>query len=256
MIELKTIAARALPLVDLTDLTDTCTDAAIRELCAKAMTPAGPVAAVCVFPAFVALSKACLKGSAVKVATVVNFPGGGEDTGAVERETAGAIEAGADEIDLVMPYTALLRGQAGFAETQIVRIRRICASPVRLKVILETGKLVDPSTIRLASDIALAAGVDFIKTSTGKVAVNATPEAAEIMLRAIAESGCPAGFKAAGGIRTTADAGLYLAIADRILGPSWASPDTFRFGASGLLTDLLATLGASPAQSPAIQTTY
>ena len=242
------IAARALPLVDLTDLTDTCIPAAIDTLCAKAVTPHGIVAAVCIYPQFVAQAKQLLAGSGVKVATVVNFPGGGEDTVAVERETSAAIADGADEIDLVMPYQAFMAGRPGFAETQIVRVKRVCGS-VTLKVILETGRLMLPEIIRGASDLALEAGADFIKTSTGKVEINATATAARIMLAAIRTSGPAAGFKAAGGVRTTAEARTYLELADEIMGPDWASPATFRFGASGLLTDLLAQLDGVPVSS-------
>jgi deoxyribose-phosphate aldolase len=119
---------------------------------------------------------------------------------------------------------------------------------VRLKVILETGELGDAATIRAAADLALAAGADFVKTSTGKVAVNATPQAAEILLEAIRASGRPAGFKAAGGIRTVTEAAVYLDLADRILGPGWVSPETFRFGASGLLGDVLAALDGTAAR--------
>jgi len=236
------IAARALPLVDLTDLTDDCTEAAIDALAAKAVTPHGAVAAVCVYPRFAAQAKRLLAGTGVKVATVVNFPDGGEDTEAVERETAAALADGADEIDLVMPYAAFMAGRHGFVETQIVRVKRLCGATT-LKVILETGRLALPETIRAAADLALAAGADFIKTSTGKVEVNATPEAARIMLAAIRAAGSHAGFKAAGGVRTTAEAGVYLDLADDIMGPGWASPATMRFGASGLLGDLLAQLG-------------
>ena len=235
------IAARALPLVDLTDLTDTCTPEAIASLCARAVTPHGSVAAVCLYPRFVAQARGLLTGTGVKVATVVNFPGGSEDTVGTERETEQAVADGADEIDLVMPYTAFARGQRGFAETQIVRVKRKCGSAL-LKVILETGRLASPDMIRAASHLAIDAGADFIKTSTGKVEVNATPEAARIMIEAIKASGRPVGFTAAGGVRTTAEAGIYLAIADEIMGSGWVSPATFRFGASGLLGDLLGTV--------------
>ena len=237
-----------MPLVDLTDLTDNCTPASIEALCAKAVTPHGIVAAVCIYPAFVAQAKRLLAGSGVKIATVVNFPGGGEDTVAVEHETVAAIADGADEIDLVMPYQAYMAGRHGFTETQIVRVKRVCG-PVTLKVILETGRLLLPEIIRGASDLALEAGADFIKTSTGKVEINATAHAARIMLAAIRTSGRAAGFKAAGGVRTTAEAGTYLELADEILGPDWVSPATFRFGASGLLTDLIAQLDGVPASS-------
>lgn len=236
------VARRALPLLDLTDLADEASEAGARALCARAVTPHGSVAAVCLWPRHVATAKAALAGTGVKIATVVNFPAGGEDTRAVEKETARAIADGADEIDLVLPWRAFVAGRAGFAETQVVRVKRVCTDRARLKVILETGELGDAATIRAAADLALAAGADFVKTSTGKVKVNATPAAAEILIEAIRASGRPAGFKAAGGIRTIEDAAGYLAIADRIMGPDWVSPAAFRFGASGLLDALVAAL--------------
>jgi deoxyribose-phosphate aldolase len=249
-LDARAVAARALPLIDLTDLSDAATEAGARDLCARAVTPHGTVAAVCLWPRFVAVAKAALAGSAVKIATVVNFPSGGEDTRAVEAETAQAIADGADEIDLVMPWRAVLAGRPGYAETQIVRVRRLCAGRALLKVILETGEIADPAKIRAAADLALGAGADFVKTSTGKVAVNATPDSARILLEAVRDGGRPAGVKAAGGIRTVAEAGAYLALADRVMGPGWASPATFRFGASGLLGDVLAALdGTAPSTS-------
>lgn len=247
----RAVAARALPSIDLTDLGDAATEAGAVDLCRRAVTPHGRVAAVCLWPRFVAAAKAALAGTGVKIATVVNFPAGGEDTAAVERETDRAIADGADEIDLVMPWRTFLAGRRGFAESQIVRIRRLCADRALLKVILETGEIGEAAKIRAAADLALAAGADFVKTSTGKVAVNATPDAARILLEAVRDAGRPAGFKAAGGIRTVAEAAVYLDLADRIMGPGWASPATFRFGASGLLGDVLATLagGAPPAST-------
>jgi len=235
-------ARRALPLVDLTDLSDDATEAGARALCARAVTPHGAVAAVCLWPRFVATAKAALAGTGVKIATVVNFPAGGEDTRAVLAETERAIADGADEIDLVMPYRAFLAGRSGFAETQIVRVKRVCEGRAALKVILETGELGTVETMRAAAGLALAAGADFVKTSTGKVAVNATLPATEALLEAVRACGRPAGFKAAGGIRTVADATAHLAVADRIMGPDWASPATFRFGASGLLDALIAVI--------------
>lgn len=247
-VRLAAIAARALPLVDLTDLGDTSTPAAVDALVDRAATPFGPVAAVCLWPRFVARARARLDAaSPIKIATVVNFPDGGTDRAAVVAETEAALRDGADEIDLVLPYRALMAGDVAAAERMIAAVRALFPPPpVRLKVILETGRLADPALIRQAADLAIAAGADFIKTSTGKVDVNAMPEAAEIMLQAIWDAGRPCGFKAAGGIRTTQEAGRYLDIADRILGPDWAAPATFRFGASGLLDDLLARLGGGP----------
>ena len=125
-------------------------------------------------------------------------------------------------------------------------IREICG-PATLKAILETGELADPALIRQAADAALAGGADFLKTSTGKVPVNATPEAAEILLRAILASGRDVGLKPAGGVRTTADAATYLALCDRLMGEGWATPARFRIGASGVLAALLATLDGAEA---------
>lgn len=238
----KTVAARALALIDLTDLGDAATEAGARDLCARAVTAHGPVAAVCLWPRFVATAKAALAGTPVKIATVVNFPLGGEDTAAVVAETEQALADGADEIDLVLPWRAFVAGRRGFAETQVVKLRQVTAGRAVLKVILETGEIGDAGLVRAAADAALAAGADFVKTSTGKVKVNATLEAAEILIEAIRASGRPAGFKAAGGIRTVAEAAGYLAVADRIMGPAWASPATFRFGATALLSDVLAVL--------------
>jgi deoxyribose-phosphate aldolase len=140
-------------------------------------------------------------------------------------------------------------GQKASTRLMIAAIRARCTSPVKLKTILETGEMDDASVIRDASEMALMENADFIKTSTGKVRINATPEAARIMLEAIKASGKPAGFKPAGGVRTVADAALYLGLADEIMGAGWASPETFRFGASGLLGDILAVLGDTPASA-------
>lgn len=241
------IAARALGLVDLTNLNDDCTADDITKLCARTVTDHGSVAAVCVWPRFVAQAARELTGTGVKVATVVNFPAGGEDTEVVIAETKQAIADGADEIDLVMPYKAFASGRKGFAEEQIIRVKAVVPDGALLKVILETGEIKDPLLIHAASNLAIAAGADFIKTSTGKVAVNATLEAAEIMLTAIEEARRDdgervIGFKPAGGIKTAEDAAAYLAIADRIMGHNWVSAHTFRFGASGLLDSLISTI--------------
>ncbi|WP_425089943.1 deoxyribose-phosphate aldolase [Stappia sp.] len=246
-------AARALPLVDLTNLDDGCRPADIDALCQRAVTPHGPVAAVCIWPRFVGQAAAALAGTGVRVATVVNFPQGGDETLKVVAETRQAVADGADEIDLVMAYRAFVAGRRGFAEEQIRRVRAACPEAT-LKVILETGEIGDPLLIHAASNVAIGAGADFIKTSTGKVAVNATLEAAEIMLTLIEEvrrdSLLEIGFKPAGGIRTVEDASAYLALADRILGPNWVSAASFRFGASGLLDALLAALGDPPDDGP------
>nr|WP_298105095.1 deoxyribose-phosphate aldolase [uncultured Shinella sp.] len=247
---LKDTAQKALSLLDLTDLTDTCDAAAIEKLCAQAQTPFGTTAAICIWPRFVAQARGILgKGHAVKIATVVNFPSGDLAVAAVIAETKQAIADGADEIDLVIPYRDFITGDEAAVTEMVEAVRAVCTPPVRLKTILETGELKDPALIREASDLAIAAGTDFIKTSTGKVSVNATLPAAEIMLNAIKASGKPVGFKPAGGVRTVGDATDYLALAAKILGEGWATPHTFRFGASGLLGDILSVLGGQAAPS-------
>lgn len=236
------LALRLLPLLDLTSLGEDDTPAQIEALCASARTSNGLPAALCVYPEHVTTVRRALTGTAAKIATVVNFPDGGSDSGRVIRETRRALAAGADEIDMVMPYDALRRGDVALAEAAVKACRDACGSGAALKLILETGELVRPELIRQASAIGLAAGVDFLKTSTGKVAVNATPEAATIMLDAIAADGGRCGFKAAGGIRTLADAQTYLDLADSRLGSGWADPVHFRIGASALFVEIRAAL--------------
>ena len=247
--ERKKVAARALPLVDLTDLTDTCSHASIDELCARAQTPHGNVGAICIWPRFVSHARKIFRGTDIPIATVVNFPAGDASIDMTIAETRAAIGDGADEIDLVHPYREFAKGNIDASKKMIGAIREITNGRALLKVILETGELQDTDLIASASEIAIQAGADFIKTSTGKVPVNATPEAARIMLEAISKSGKPVGFKPAGGVKTTEDAAQYLALADKILGPDWASPQTFRFGASGVLSDLLAALDGKSAES-------
>ena len=240
-------ALRALQLLDLTDLSDNPVSDAIDDLCTRAQTSFGPVAAVCIWPQFVAQAKARLAGSEVRVATVANFPGGDRDPADVLAVVGTALADGTDEIDLVMPWQPFLAGNAEPASRLISECRSRIPEGRLLKVILETGELQTEDNVRTASALALDAGADFIKTSTGKVSVNATPQAARIMIGAIRAHGRPAGFKAAGGIRTVSDAAEYLAISDELMGPDWAAPGTFRFGASGLLDDVLAALGAGDA---------
>ena len=242
-------ARRALAALDLTDLNDGCDGAAIERLCARAVTAHGPVAAVCIWPRFIAQARPLLAGTGVKIATVVNFPSGDEPPETVEAAIRAAIADGADEIDLVLPYRALIEGRDDAAR-KMVALARTAAPGATLKVIIETGELRDPGLIERAANLAIAEGADFIKTSTGKVKVNATPEAARIMLGVIVKSGRPVGFKPAGGIRTVSDAAEYLALADDIMGAGWATPQTFRFGASGVLDAILATLGGTTAPDP------
>ncbi|MBY6108966.1 deoxyribose-phosphate aldolase [Halomonas sp. DP1Y21-3] len=240
------IARQALSLMDLTSLNDDDTDHVVEALCQRAKTPLGHTAAVCIYPQFVvparrALTAHNLSGQ-VKIATVTNFPHGEDDVMAAARATREAVASGADEVDVVFPYRAFMNGDDQIGQ-ELVEMCKAAASGRTLKVILETGELKDAELIRRASEQAIAGGADFLKTSTGKVAVNATPEAARVMLEVIRDADRPVGFKAAGGVRSVEDAAVYLELAAEIMGANWARPETFRFGASGLLDNLLMTAG-------------
>ena len=246
-------AERILPLLDLTSLNEGETEADILALCRRASTPHGPVAAVCLWPRWVSVARRALSmlpsAKRIKVATVVNFPHGTTAVDSVCAEVDQALRDGADEIDLVFPYRALMAGDTQTGFEMVSRCRQRLDGQA-LKVILETGELAQPELIRRAAGIAIEAGADFLKTSTGKVPVNATLDSARLLLEAIRHSGATVGFKAAGGIRTTVEAAAYLSLADELLGPDWARPGCFRFGASSLLDDLLQTLdGKTPATS-------
>ncbi|MEP3113205.1 deoxyribose-phosphate aldolase [Nisaea sp.] len=236
-------AARALSMLDLTSLGDDDTPASVGAMLKRAVTPAGPVAAVCVWPAFVAQAKTALAGTSVRIATVSNFPHGRPDIAGAVAVTKQAVADGADEVDVVWPYDNWLNGNSAIARDLVAACKSACGNTAHLKVILETGRLQTAEAIAGSSRDAIAAGADFIKTSTGKTSVSATLEAAHIMLEAIRESGKPVGLKPSGGIRTTEQAIAYLRLADKIMGPDWATPETFRFGASSLLDALLKTLG-------------
>ncbi|OED00046.1 MULTISPECIES: deoxyribose-phosphate aldolase [unclassified Rhizobium] len=247
---LRETAAVALSLLDLTNLKDDCTPAQIEALCARAQSPYGNTAAICIWPRFVAQARAILgTDHVVKIATVVNFPAGDMEVADVAAEAREAIADGADEIDLVIPYRAFLAGNEQAVTDMVAAVRAECKGPVLLKTILETGEIKDTALIRRASELAIDAGSDFIKTSTGKVAVNATLEAADIMLRAIRASGRKVGFKPAGGIGSVSDAALYLSLAETIMAPDWAMPSTFRFGASSLLDDILNVLAGGESKT-------
>lgn len=238
------LARRALVCLDLTNLDDDCDAAAVADLCRRGQTRYGSVAAVCVWPRFASQAREALAHTGVKVATVVGFPSGDESVGDVVAQTRTALADGADEIDMVVPWRALRDGRPEAVTEAVRAVKEVCGDAT-LKTILETGELSDPVLIALAARHALEGGADFLKTSTGKVRVNATPEAAEILLETIDRTGSGAGLKVAGGVRTLADAGTYFALADRILGASRAGPKHFRIGASGLLDALLAALEGS-----------
>lgn len=238
-------AARVLSLMDLTSLNNADTNANIVALCHSAVTAAGTPAAVCIYAGFVPLAKATLSelgvAEQIRVATVTNFPDGGNDIALAVQQTQAAIADGADEVDLVFPWRALMAGDEHIGLAMVKACKAACGERL-LKVIIESGELAEPVLIQRASELAIEGGADFIKTSTGKVVVNATLDAAEVMLKVIRDKGGHTGFKAAGGVRTLEQAEAYLALAARIMGPEWATPARFRFGASGLLHDLLKVL--------------
>ena len=229
----------AIQLMDNTSLNDGDTADDIVALCKSSKTEVGHTAAVCVYPRFVPVAQKTLKElglTDVRVATVINFPAGKADVELVRREAKEAVELGADDVDVVFPYRALMEGNEQVGFDLVKAAKEVCDGRAILKVMIESGEIKDPELIRKASDIAIAAGADFIKTSTGKVKVNATPEAARIMLTAIKESGKDVGFKPAGGVRTAEDAKTHLDIAAEIMGAEWIRPARYRFGASSLLT--------------------
>ncbi len=234
-------ARRAISLVDLTNLTDDCDEAAVSALCERARRFG--TAAVCVWPDFVASAVAGLAGTHVEIATVVNFPTGNERVFSVVTQTERALADGATEIDLVLPYRSFVAGDTAHATSMVRAVRSATAGRARLKVILETGELPDTDTIRSAAELAVDEGADFIKTSTGKSPVSATTDAATTMLQVIAGAGRPVGIKPSGGISTADDADRYIGLAEDAMGPEWVGPATFRFGASSLLTALLDAAG-------------
>lgn len=246
MSDLKAAALRALKLMDLTTLNDDDTDEKVIALCRDAKTAVGNTAAICIYPRFIPIAKKALREQGtpeIRIATVTNFPHGNDDIDIAVAETKAAIAYGADEVDVVFPYRTLIAGDEKTGFKLVNQCKQACGD-ISLKVIIETGELKEEALIRRASEISIEAGADFIKTSTGKVPVNATPEAAEIMLQVIRDKGVAktVGFKPAGGVRTAEDAEKYLAMADSILGETWADSQHYRFGASSLLTNLLNTL--------------
>ena len=250
-------ARLALACLDLTSLNDGDDAAAITALCNRASQgAAGAPAAVCVWPRFVALARAALPAG-MRVAAVANFPAGGLDVASAVADARAIVDAGGDEVDLVLPWRALQAGDAAGAAAVVVAVRAACPGRT-LKLILESGDLATPALIHQASLIGLDAGVDYLKTSTGKTPTGATPEAARVMLQAIAghPRGAAVGFKASGGIRTVADVAVYIALVRQVLGDAALTPHRLRFGASGLLGDIEAVLAGQGAGNTAAPGSY
>lgn len=226
--------------LDLTSLNHDDTPETITDLCQRAATKYGNAAAVCIYPEYIPVALAeAPKG--VKIATVVNFPEGGNNIKAVEKEINKAIKLGADEIDAVLPYKDLLAGNVALCQDFLKMCRQATADKT-LKIIIESGELKSTSMIKKAAQLCIDAKADFVKTSTGKTKISATPEAANAILEVIRANGGNVGFKASGGIKTTEDAKKYLTLANAILDPAWVTPARFRIGASSVLNDLLKTL--------------
>jgi deoxyribose-phosphate aldolase len=236
----------AISCIDLTTLEGRDSPGRVRSLCAKAMVPAPgapPVAAVCVYPNLVATARGVLAGSPVKIASVATaFPSGLSSLDVKLRDAEAALAAGADEIDMVIDRGAFLAGDEALVAREIAAVKELCG-PVHVKAILEAGELGSYDAIRRASDIALDAGADTIKTSTGKIGISATLPIALVMAHALRDffrrTGERRGLKVAGGIRTTKSAFAFMALIDEVLGGDWLDADYFRIGASGLLDDLL-----------------
>lgn len=243
----------ALNMIDLTTLEGKDTEGKVKQMCLKALhlcdhIPDLPtVAAVCVYPTHVRTAKSVLKNSNVKVASVATaFPSGNSTSEIKITDTKFAVDEGADEVDMVISRGEFLSGHYNFVFDEIAAIKEACGK-ARLKVILETGELSTLDNVRKASDIAIQAGADFIKTSTGKIQPAATMPVTLVMLEAIKDhyrkTGQMVGMKPAGGISTAKGALQYLVMLYETLGPKWMSNEWFRFGASSLANDILLQLG-------------
>jgi deoxyribose-phosphate aldolase len=239
----------ALSMIDLTTLEGKDSEGKVIQMCSKARMPYAPmpnlpaVAAVCVYPNMVATAKKALKGTSINVASVATaFPSGMAQLHIKLDDTKYAVDSGADEIDMVISRGEFLKGNYNFIFDEVAAIKEACGE-AHLKVILETGELETYENVRKASDIAMYAGADFIKTSTGKISPAATQPVTLVMLEAIRDfyrdTGIMVGMKPAGGIRKAKEALQYLVLVKETLGAAWLSPDWFRFGASSLTNDLL-----------------
>ncbi len=249
--ERATVAGRVLPLLDLTSLGEADTPADIERLCAQARTPAGPVASVCIWPPFVAQAVELLAGSGIPVCAVANFPEGDDDDDRARADAAAIVAAGGVEVDVVVPWRRLAAGDDGAVTRLVAATRAEIGDGILLKAILETGELVADDLVDRAGRAALAGGADFLKTSTGKTPVSATPEAAQVLLAVLTDptverpdgADGPLGLKVSGGVGTVDQAAAYLDLVDASFGADAVGSHRLRFGASRLLDDLLAHLG-------------
>lgn len=234
------IAKKLIPLIDLTSLNDKDNQKTIEKLCHKAKTFYGFVAAVCIYPQFVNHANELLINTPVKVVTVANFPGGNQSITDCIKTIKKSISDGANEIDLVMPYTSYLEGNIASVKKFLQVCRSICTPPTVLKIIIETGALIHNDFIFDATNLAIETGANFIKTSTGKINTGATLNAVGLILSAIKKyPEKKVGLKISGGINRTEQALTYLRLVEKNMGKEWISISTLRFGTSRLLDDIL-----------------
>ncbi|MGV8917773.1 MAG: deoxyribose-phosphate aldolase [Pseudomonas sp.] len=240
------MALQMIGLLDLASLNADGDGARIVEICQRAVTPVGTVAAVSVYPNAVQLAHRTLKklrGEAVRVAAVINHPYCKLDIEGAVTDTRIGLLWGADEIELMYPYRQLLTGERQDAMDMVSACREACGDRVLLKVVLDTGHLKDPQLIRIACEDIIAAGADFIDTFSGQTIVSASPQAARIILEGIAETGGQRGLKVSAGMRTFAEARVYLELAQSRFGSHWVNANRVRFGVASLRDDLLINLG-------------
>ncbi|MCO8170477.1 deoxyribose-phosphate aldolase [Pseudomonas sp. 21LCFQ02] len=240
------LALRALEMLELLALNHDDSEERIINLCKRALTPVGAVAAVCVAPRFVCLARTALdrlRARQVRVVAQVNFPWANDSVDMVVREARAALVSGADEIDVVYPFRTLLAGNAPLVTELLAACKAECGSRASFTVTLEAGELRDPQLIRSACRDAIAAGADFIKSCTDRLVAPVSPQIVRIMLESIAETGGLVGCKIVGGVRTLNDARPLMSLASSRFSSAWCSPQRVRIGGSVLLDDLLVSLG-------------
>lgn len=240
------VAQKALGLLELTSLNADDSDDRIIALCERALTPLGNVAGVCVSSRFAGLARRtldALQAREVKVVAAVNFPTAGASISTAESEIQSVLQMGVDEVDLLYPFHAQLAGNKQIGGEMIAAAKALCEQRATLTVTLETGVLRDPQIIHDVCRMAIRAGADFLKTTAGKQIAGTTPQAARILIEAVAEMGSHVGVKASGNVRTLDEARIYLSMAEARFGPAWLQPERMRLGGNSLLDDLLAHLG-------------
>lgn len=235
------IAQRIYHLVDLTSLKATDTESSIAMLCEKGATSLGRVAGVCVYPQFIRMVATQFSGTTTKAVTVANFPEGERSVDDVLIEIENALEAGAQELDIVFPYKRFIQGDTEFAETFVSTCKAACGDNIILKIILETQRYPSFDTLAEAARCAITGGADFLKTGTGKIEKDTTFDDAIVLLTVIREKSkhTKIGFKAAGGVREVEQAATFLVLAENIMGVNYLAQQTFRIGASQLVDKLI-----------------